>query len=94
MMAQHADFLAQVSIEAADRLLSQFEKIADRIADNPLQFPIADELDFPDIEPGACRKCLFEGRYKALFQLEDKEAVIIAVIDSRMGNISKNAGGL
>jgi len=86
-MAEHADFLAQVSIEAADRLLSQFEKIAARIAENPFQFPIADELDATDITVGICRKCLFEGRYKALFQLEDEDAVIIAVLDSRMGNM-------
>ena len=87
MMAGNADFLAQVSIEAANRPLSQFEKIADRIADNPLQYSIANELDLPDITPGACRKCLFEGRYKALFQLEDIEAVIIAVLGSRLENM-------
>jgi plasmid stabilization system protein ParE len=86
MLLEHAEFLAQASLNAADRMLSKFDLILARIADNPLQFPFADELDAPDLPPNAYRKCLFEGRYKALFRLEENEAHVIAVIDSRMGN--------
>jgi plasmid stabilization system protein ParE len=88
MMDEHADFLAQVSVNAAGRLLSRFEKIAERIAENPFQFPIADELDVPTLPPDTFRKCLIEERYKALFRLEENQAFIIAVIDSRMENKS------
>ena len=86
MLDEHADFLAQVSFDAAVRLLSQFEKIIARLADNPFQFPFADELDVPYISPKLYRKCLFEERYKALFRLGENEAHVVAVIDSRMGN--------
>ena len=42
MLLEHADFLAQVSLNAADRLLSKFDQILARITDNPFQFPFAD----------------------------------------------------
>ena len=86
MLLEHAEFLAQVSLNAADRMLSKFDLILARIADNPFQFPMADELDAPSLPPKLYRKCLFEERYKALFRLEENEAHVVAVIDSRMGN--------
>jgi len=86
MFSVHLRFLQRDSLNAAQRLLSRYKKSLARIADNPFQFPIADELDIPSIAVGVCRKCLFEDRYKALFQLGGNEAVIIAVIDSRMEN--------
>jgi len=52
MLLEHAGFLAQVSLNAADRLLSKFDLMLARIADNPFQFPFADELDVPNIPPG------------------------------------------
>ena len=87
MLLDHSDFLWQVSPHAADRLELSFKKSLNRIADNPFQFPYADEIDFPNLSPDTFRKCLFEGRYKALFRLEGNEAFIVAVIDSRMENI-------
>jgi len=67
MLLEHVDFLAQVSVEAAERLMSQFDRAVERIGDNPYQFPIADDLDVPYLPPKLYRKCLFERRYKALF---------------------------
>jgi len=86
MLLEHIDFLARISIEAAERLMSQFDRIVERIADNPFQFPIADDLDVPYIPPKLYRKCLFERRYKALFIVEGGEVSVDAVIDSRMEN--------
>ena len=86
MLDEHADFLAQVSIDAADRLLSRFEKIIARLADNPFQFPYADELDIPGLLPNTYRKCLFEERYKVLFLTGEGEVFVDAVIDSRREN--------
>jgi plasmid stabilization system protein ParE len=86
MLDEHADFLAQISVDAADRLLSRFEKIIARLADNPFQFPIADELDIPGVPPNTYRKCLFEERYKALFMVGEGEVFIDAVIDTRREN--------
>jgi len=57
MLLKHAVFLAQVSIDAADRLFSRFDHIIARIADNPYQFPLADKLDTADIFVNTYRKC-------------------------------------
>jgi plasmid stabilization system protein ParE len=86
MLAEHSDFLWQVSPEAADRLEQGFKKSIARIADNPFQFPIADNMDAPDLPPNAYRKCLFERRYKVLFIVEEGDVFVDAVIDSRMEN--------
>jgi len=66
MLLSHTEFLIRVSPVAARRLLSDFRKTAKRLAENPFQFPFADELDAPGIPPETYRKCLFEDRYKAL----------------------------
>jgi plasmid stabilization system protein ParE len=86
MLLEHVDFLAQISIEAAVRLMSQFDRAIERIGDNPFQFPVADNMDAPDLPPNAYRRCLFEKRYKALFIVEGGDVFVDAVIDSRMEN--------
>jgi plasmid stabilization system protein ParE len=86
MLREHADFLAQISPDAAERMMFRFDKIGDRLAENPYQFPVADELDVPGIPPDTYRKCLFEDRYKALFQVRDSDVFVDAVIDTRREN--------
>jgi plasmid stabilization system protein ParE len=86
MFYEHLRFLKHESHGAAHRLVSSYRKSVARIADNPFQFPIADDLDLPGIAPNTYRKCLFESRYKVMFRLEENKAIIIAVIDSRMEN--------
>ncbi|MCL1908697.1 MAG: hypothetical protein FWG12_04945 [Holophagaceae bacterium] len=83
----HVKFLKRESINAAKRLVSSYKKSIARIADNPFQFPFADELDVPNMPLKTYRKCLFEERYKALFQVGEGEVFVDAVIDSRMENI-------
>jgi len=87
MFHEHLRFLKRESHSAANRLVSSYRKSVARIADNPFQFPIADELDLPGIAPNTYRKCLFESRYKVLFRLEENIALIIAVIDTCMENV-------
>ena len=84
--SEHVRFLKRESPSAARRLVSSYKKSIARIADNPLQFPMADELDVPNVQPNIYRKCLFEERYKALFIVEGGDVLVDAVIDSRMGN--------
>ena len=86
MLLTHTEFLSRVSPAAARRLLADFKKITGLIADNPLQFPFADELDVPGIPPKTYRKCVFDGRYKALYLVEDDNVYIDAVIDCRQEN--------
>jgi plasmid stabilization system protein ParE len=72
MFSGHVRFLKRDSPNAAHRLVLSYKKSIARIADNPFQFPIADELDIMGIPPDTYRKCLFGGHYKALFRLEGK----------------------
>jgi plasmid stabilization system protein ParE len=88
MFSEHVRFLKRESPSAAQRLVSGYRKSLQRLAENPLQFPVADQLDVQDIPPNTYRKCLFEDRYKALFRLEGNEVLVVAVIDSRRENTS------
>ena len=93
MFAEHVTFLRCASLNAAQRLVLSYKKSIARIADNPFQFPIADELDVQGILPNAYRKCLFEERYKILFWLEEREVFVVAVIDTRMENKDLDLSG-
>ena len=86
MLLQHTEFLARVSPTAARRLINSSNEVKVRLADNPYQFPFADGLDVPGIPPETYRKCLFAGRYKALFLIEGNDVFIDAVIDCRKEN--------
>ena len=86
MLLTHTEFLSRVSPTAARRLLADFKKITSLIADNPLRFPFVDEVDVPGISPQTYRKCVFAGRYKALYLVEDDNVYIDAVIDCRQEN--------
>ena len=88
MLALHVDFLTKASLEAGRRLLTSFKKMTDRLADNPFQFPFADDQDAPGMPPKVYRKCLFEKRYKVIFRVENDDAgvIVVAVIDCRMEN--------
>jgi len=86
MLLTHTEFLSQVSPAAARRLLADFKKITGLIADNPLRFPFADEVDAPGIPTQTYRKCVFDGRYKALYLIEDDNVYIDAIIDCRQEN--------
>lgn len=83
MLIDHTRFLANVSVSAAQKLVSEFENILDILEDNPFQFPIETEYDFL---PGEYRKALFGKRYKALFMVEDHTVYMDAVLDCRQDN--------
>jgi len=83
MILMHTEFLSRVSPSAARRLLADFKKVTGLIAENPFRFPFADEVDVADITPQTYRKCVFDGRYKALFIVEGDNVYIDAVIDCR-----------
>jgi hypothetical protein len=51
MLLTHTEFMSRVSISAARKLISEFRKIKDRLAEDPYQFPFADDLDVPGISP-------------------------------------------
>ena len=86
MLFRHTEFLARVSSSAARRLITSSIEIKHRLSENPFQFPFADDLDVPGIPQETYRKCLFDGRYKALFLVEGNDVNIDAIIDCRQEN--------
>jgi len=86
MLLAHIEFLARVSPAAARRLLTDFKKAIERIANNPFEFSFADEIDALGIPSETYRKCIFNERYKALFLIENDNVYIDAIIDCRQDN--------
>ena len=86
MLLKHTEFLARSSPAAARRLIASSKEVMVRLAENPYQFPFADELDVPGVPREKYRKCLFDRRYKALFLIEGDEVFIDAFIDCRQEN--------
>ena len=86
MLLQHTEFLARVSPAAARKLISTIKDVYAKLAENPYQFPFADELDVPGIPSDTYRKCFFGGRYKAIFLIEGNAVFLDAIIDCRQEN--------
>jgi len=86
MLLQHIEFLSQVNIAAASRLISSLKKVKSRLSENPYQFPFADDLDVPGLPLKTYRKYLFEKRYKAIFLIEENNIYIDVIIDCRQEN--------
>jgi plasmid stabilization system protein ParE len=86
LLIAHTEFLARVSVPAARRLLAEFRKVSGVLEETPFQYPFADELDVPGIPPETYRKCVFGGRYKAIFLIEGNEVLVDAIIDCRQEN--------
>ena len=68
MLVSHAAFLAQVSLEAAERLTAEFEKTANSLEIMPQRCPW---LSGEYIPKNAYRFILFEKRYMIIFQIID-----------------------
>jgi len=86
MLLMHTEFLAKVSPSAARRLISEFKKVKQNLSNDPMQFPFADDIDVPGITLKTYRKCIFYGRYKALFVVKDSDVFIDTIIDCRQEN--------
>jgi len=86
MLLQHIEFLAQVSISAARRLIKSSRNVISKLKANPEMYSFADELDVPGIPYKTYRKYIFEKRYKALYLIEGNNVLIDAIIDTRQEN--------
>lgn len=80
MLKDHARFLAQVSEEAALRLIDEFEARAKTLQDIPQRAPV---LTDPLIPEGKYRKMLMAGRYLLIYQIKGRAVLIDAVVDTR-----------
>ena len=79
-MNEHARFLANVSIDAANTLVDDFLKSADTLTQMPERCPwlIHDAIPFQKY-----RKILFGNYHMALFQIQGSKVYINAVVDCR-----------
>lgn len=80
MLVSHAAFLAQVSLEAAEWLTTDFEKTADSLETMPQRCPW---LTGEYIPRNAYRFILFEKHYMIIFQIVDDIVYADYVVDCR-----------
>lgn len=80
MLVSHAAFLAQVSPEAAERLVASFEEAANSLEYMPHRCPW---LTGEYIPRNAYRFLLFEKRYLLIFQIQDNTVYADYVVDCR-----------
>lgn len=80
MLVSHAAFLAQVSLEAAERLVVSFETAANSLELMPQRCPW---LSGEYIPRNAYRFLMFEKRYMIIFQIRDNIVYADYVVDCR-----------
>jgi plasmid stabilization system protein ParE len=80
MLMEHVEFLAQVSETAAMRLISQFQAYTEKLETMPEAYPWLYDTLLPEHK---YRKVLFERRYLIVYQIEDNNVYIDAVVDCR-----------
>ena len=84
MLFEHARFLAQVSINAAEELFDQFEEKVITLEGMPERCPYYDN---PYIRNGKYRKLALGNNLLILFQIVNYEVYIELIIDVRAENI-------
>lgn len=80
MLLLHVKFLAQVSVPAARVLKNEFGSVLKRLENNPMQFPVEEDLNLPF---GKYRRAVFAKRYKAVFSITGNIVHVDAIIDCR-----------
>lgn len=80
MLLRHMKFLANVSVPASRKFLSAFKDAKAQLSAFPLSGPFDDA---PALPAAIYRKCLFYGRYNILYEVEDKNVYIDAIVDCR-----------
>jgi len=80
MLMEHMRFLANVSAPAAKRFLAAFKEATRSLSAFPLSGPYEDEAPLP---AETYRRYLFYGRYKILYEVEEHDVYIDAIVDCR-----------
>lgn len=78
-MLEHTSFIANVSVDAAKRFVSEFEKVVTLLEDNPLQF----QVDTSFANPDGYRRVIFAKWYKCLFLVKDSTVFVDSIVDCR-----------
>ena len=80
MLFEHARFLAQVSIQAAEKLFDQFEDRVSSLEEMPERCAFYDN---PFVQPHKYRKLFLGNNLLVLFQIIDSTVFIELIIDGR-----------
>lgn len=80
MLVSHAAFLANVSEEAAERLIQAFETAAHSLEDMPTRCPWLRGRFIPG---NTYRYLVFEKRFMLLYQIKDQTVYVDYVVDCR-----------
>lgn len=76
----HAAFLANVSADAAERLVRSFEAASASLSSSPLRCPF---LRARFIPANTYRCLVFENRYMLIYQVKDQTVYVDYVVDCR-----------
>ena len=83
MLFEHARFLAQVSMTAAEELFDQFEEKVTTLEEMPER---CSYYDNPYVRPGKYRKLALGKHLLMLYQIVNNEVYIELIIDARAEN--------
>jgi hypothetical protein len=78
-LLMHTAFISNVSPNAAESFVLEFEDILNRLEDNPIQYQKDTSFDNPD----GYRRVLFAKWYKCLFLIEGDTVYVDSVVDCR-----------
>ena len=80
MLVSHAAFLAEVSVDAANNFVEEFEKSANSLQEFPMRCPRFEQAYIPH---NKYRLLLFCKRYLMIFQIRDNTVYVDYVVDCR-----------
>ena len=84
MLMDHAQFIANVSVPAANRFIDTFSEATDRLAEMPERNPWLEHNAIPFRK---YRKLVFAKHYMALYEIRDDIIYVTAVVDCRQDYI-------
>lgn len=82
-MAEHMEFLARVSEDAANRLLDELMKGIRSLAKMPFRNPVYDR---PYLSPGKYRYLIVGRRYRIVYQIDGDTVFVDDIQDCRQDN--------
>ncbi len=85
-LEEHVEFIARVSIAAAERFYSDFAELVKQLETAPFQFPACENPNLPE---NVYRRANFAKWYALVFSVEDHTVYVDAVLDGRTSFFNK-----
>ena len=81
-LLEHMTFISNVSIEAAQRFVEEYEAVINALEENPLKYQVDTTFD----NTYEYRRVIFAKWYKCVFAVEESTVYIDSVVDCRQDN--------